>query len=255
MRSSALRMISRGSRLMVSSSGASSRLSFSTSRANSGDSSTPRRTHRPTPTSTMLNEEGQAPAPALERAAHRVGEQRDRAGREQQADRHADLRPAADEAAALGVAPLHAQRHRAAPLAADADPLDQAQQDEQRRRPEAERGVAGQHADERAGDAHQQQGRDQRGLAADPIAEVAEDGRADGAGGEAHGVGRERGERARVGARAREEQMREDQRRGRPVQEEVVPLDRGADGAGDHGAAHLACGADSPHRRCAAPPS
>ena len=42
----------------------------------------------------------------------------------------------------LRVAPLHAQRDRAAPLAADADALDQAQQDEQRRRPEADRGVA-----------------------------------------------------------------------------------------------------------------
>jgi hypothetical protein len=32
---------------------------------------------------------------------------------------------------------------------------------------------------------------------------------------------------------AGEEQLREDQRRGRAVEEEVVPLDRGADGARD----------------------
>ena len=203
-------MISRGSRLMVSSSGGlveavvldlareQRRLEHA-----QADPEADADEHD-------AEQERQAPAPGLERGAHRVGEQRDGAGGEQQADRHADLRPAADEAAALRVAPLHAQRHRAAPLAADADPLDQAQQDEQRRRPEPERGVAGQHADERAGDAHQHQGRDEGRLAPDAIAEVAEDGRADRPGGEADGVGRERGERARVGARAREEELRED---------------------------------------------
>jgi hypothetical protein len=168
-----------------------------------------------------------------------VSEERDRARREQQADRDADLREAADQAAALGVAPLHAQRHGAAPLAADADPLEQAQDDEQRRRPEPKRVVARQHADQRAGDAHQHQGRDQGRLASDAVAVVAEDGRADRAGGEAHRIGRERGEGARIGARAREEEIREDERGRRPVEEEVVPLDRGTDGAGHHGAADL----------------
>ena len=62
---------------------------------------------------------------------------------------------------------------------------------------DADRGEARQHADEHRADPHQQQGRDQGRLAADPVAEVAEDRGADGSGGEADDLGRERGQHAR----------------------------------------------------------
>ena len=58
MRSSALRMISRGLRLMTSTIGWRATVSSSTSRANSGDSITLRRTQRPTPTSSRLSRNG-----------------------------------------------------------------------------------------------------------------------------------------------------------------------------------------------------
>jgi hypothetical protein len=72
---------------------------------------------------------------------------------------------------------------------------------------------------------------DKHRLAADAVAVVTEDQSADGACGEADGERPERGERADSGLRLREEQLVEDERRGGAVQEEVVPLDRGADEA------------------------
>ena len=81
-----------------------------------------------------------------------------------------------------------------------------------------------QQADEERRDAHQQQGGDQRGLASDPVAEVAEDRRADGPGREADELVPNES-RMPVKAACREEQRREDQRGGGAVQEEVVPLD------------------------------
>ena len=60
---------------------------------------------------------------------------------------------------------------------------------------------------------------------------MADDDAADRAGDEADGVGAERRERARQRIERREEQLVEDQRRGGPVEKEVVPLDGGADQA------------------------
>jgi len=50
-------------------------------------------------------DERDAPGPRLERIAGQVADQRDRAGREQQADRDADLRPARDEIRAASGCP------------------------------------------------------------------------------------------------------------------------------------------------------
>ena len=72
---------------------------------------------------------------------------------------------------------------------------------------------------------------DEHRLAADAVAEVTEDDAAQRPRGEADGEGAERRQRADQRARAREEQLAEDQRGGGPVEEEVVPLDRGADEA------------------------
>ena len=178
---------------------ASRRVLFSTSRANSGDSSTPSRIHRPTPTSTRLSRNGIRQPQVSNASPVRWLQQRDRAGREQQADRHADLRPG------CAMRP----RRRGLPHSMDSVtepphspptpmPCSRRRTTSSVGRPEADRGVGRQHADQDAGDAHQQQRRDQRRLAADPVAPVAEDRRADRPRGEADGVGRERRQRARV---------------------------------------------------------
>ena len=62
----------------------------------------------------------------------------------------------------------------AAPLAAETDALPEAQQAEQGGREPSDHRIGRQEGDGRRGDAHQQQGGDQRRLAADPIAEMAE---------------------------------------------------------------------------------
>ena len=87
-------------------------------------------------------------------------------------------------------------QHRAAPFAADADALQHAQHGQDDRAPDADGGIAGHEGDQEGGDAHQQQGGDQRRLAADAVAVVAEDRGADRAADEADEVGAERRQRA-----------------------------------------------------------
>src|SRR5207237_3364704 len=91
------------------------------------------------------------------------------------------------------------------------------------------------------GEAHQHQGGDEGRLAADAVAVVAEDGRADRPGDEADGVDRERLEGPGEGLGLREEELREDEARDDAVEEEVVPLDGGADRGGDDRAPKLHC--------------
>ena len=62
---------------------------------------------------------------------------------------------------------------------------------------------------------------------------MADDDAADRPRDEADGVGAEGGKRARQRVERGEEQAVEDERRRRAVEEEVVPLDRGADQARD----------------------
>src|SRR6516165_10689642 len=72
-----------------------------------------------------------------------------------------------------GACTLHRQQHRAAPFAADADPLDEAQYDQHDRAPDADLLISGDASDKEGRQAGQQQGRDQRGFAADSIAVMA----------------------------------------------------------------------------------
>ena len=109
----------------------------------------------------------------------------------------------------LLVTPFHREQHRAAPLAADRDALQHAQRHEQQRRRDADGCGPGQDADDGRSDAHHQQRDDQRGLAADPVAPVPEDGRPDRPCGEPHEIGRERLHRAGVRAGCGKEQVRE----------------------------------------------
>ena len=131
------------------------------------------------------------------------------------------------------VAVLGGHQHRAAPLAADGEALQQPADQQQDRRRDADGGVRRQQADRERRDAHHHQRDDEHLLAADPVTEVAEDHAAEGPGDEAERVGAEgeqrRGDRLGLG----EEQRAEDEGGGRAVEEEVVPLDGGADQAGE----------------------
>ena len=86
----------------------------------------------------------------------------------------------------------------------------------------------GQQADGEAGHAHQADGQDQDHLAAEPVADVAEDNAAERPGGEAHTVGGEGGDDGAALAQRGEEERPEDQGRGQAVDVEVVVLQGGA---------------------------
>ena len=88
----------------------------------------------------------------------------------------------------VGSRPFHRDQGRAAPFAADAETLDKADDGQDDRAPDADRCVAGDKADREGRQPGQQQGRDQRHLAADAVAVMAEQRRADRAGDKADSV-------------------------------------------------------------------
>jgi len=133
---------------------------------------------------------------------------------------------------------LHRHQHRAAPFATDAQPLHEAQGHEQHRGEHAGLLVGGQQADAERGHAHQHERRHEHGLAAQLVAEVPEDDAAQRPREEADRVGGKGRHRACQRVHVREEQLVEHQRRRRAVEEEVIPLDGGADETGQHHAAH-----------------
>ncbi len=100
------------------------------------------------------------------------------ANRRQVADRIAHLHHGAQHAAALLGRVLDHHQHRAAPLAAEADALEEAKGDEQDRRRDADLGVGRQQADQEGAQPHDDDGDGEHRLAADAIAEMAEDGSA-----------------------------------------------------------------------------
>ena len=191
---------------MTSRIGAFSILLLSTSCLKTGVSRMPRRIHRPMPIRTMLSRNGTRQPQAMKSAPDQALNARiTRLDRNRPA-RHAELRPGGDEAAAvMGARPLHGDQHRAAPFAADADALQGAQDGQDDGAPDADGVVAGHEGDQERGDAHQQQRGDQRRLAADAVAVMAEDRRADRAADEADEIGAERRQRAgqRIGSSGR----------------------------------------------------
>ena len=161
------------------------------------------------------------------------GEQQEDAAGEEEPDRRAELREHAVPRALAGRRVLDRQQHRAAPLAAETEALAEATQREENRRRDTDRAVGRQRADGDGGQAHRQQRGDQRGLAADAVAEVAEERRADRPRDEGDRERRQRGERGGRRIRRRKEQARKDEHRRRGVDVEVEELDRGADQAGE----------------------
>jgi hypothetical protein len=124
-------------------------------------------------------------------------------------------------------------QHGAAPFAADAKSLRDAQHHERDRCPRSDLLIRRQQPDQKRGDAHHHQRQHEHRLASDPIAVVADDDAADGTRNEADGVGAERGECAGQRVKGRKEQAVEHECGRRPIEKKVVPLDRGADETGE----------------------
>ena len=150
------------------------------------------------------------------------------------------MRPRRNKAAMMvGARPFHRQQNRAAPLAANPDTLDETQDGQDDRTPDADLGVSRHERDQKGRDAHQQQSRDQCRFAPDAVAVVAENRGAYRAGNKADCVNAEglQSTDQRIGRR--EVQLRKDQPGDGAVQKEIIPLDRRADRAGDHRPAQL----------------
>src|SRR5262249_31875051 len=149
--------------------------------------------------------ERQAPTPREELVTRHLAEGNNREVGEEQTAGHAELRPRRDEAARMvGARPFHRQQHRAAPLAADADTLDEAQDRENHRAPDADGLIGGHERNQERRDPHQHERRDQRRYAADAVAVVPEERRADRAGNEANRIYADGLERSRTGMRVSE---------------------------------------------------
>ncbi len=128
---------------------------------------------------------------------------------------------------------LQAHRVRARLLTRGGEPLQQPGRDQQDRRGDADAVVGRQAADQERRETHEQQRGHQHALAAEPVADVPEEHRADRAGEVADAERRQRQQRARGRVRRREEDLAEDEGRGGAVDEEVVVLQRAPDPRGD----------------------
>ena len=185
--------------------------------------------------------EGKTPTPGQEivivHGSREDSEQRDG---DQEAPGHADMHERGEEAAAVRRRVLDRHRHAPAVLAADADALEQAQHDQRDWRGDADLRIGRHEADQESAEPHDQDGEEQRGLAADAVAEMAKQHAAKRPGAitdEERCEGEQRADQ-RIGAR--KEHLVEDERgRGR-IQREVVILDHVADGAGQRHLANVA---------------
>ncbi len=174
----------------------------------------------------VTNETTEAANTAL-RIRLQLAEGEHREIRQEQAARHAELRPGRYQAAlAVVTRPFHRQQNGPTPFAADADALKHPQHRQDNRAPDADRFVGRNECNQEGGDAHAQQRCNQRRLAADAVSIVAEDRCADRAPYKADEIGSEGGERRRQRIRIGKEQLAENEPGCRAVKEEVVPLDR-----------------------------
>ena len=133
---------------------------------------------------------------------------------------------------------LGRDQRRPAPLAAKPDALQEAQRGEEPRRENAGRRISRERADQGRRQAHHQHGGDQRRLAPDPVAEMPEQERANGAGEKGDAEGEIGVERLGLGGGLGEEHRPEHQRRRSAEDVEVVEFDRRADEARQHDPAH-----------------
>ncbi len=165
-------------------------------------------------------------------------EQRDHTRRQTQSHCQTDLRIGGELPAFVSRRVFECHEHRAAPFAAQPDALQQAQEQQDQRRRNADAVVGRHESDEERRNAHDRQRNDQQGFAPELVTEVSEENPAERARGEAHGIDGvgERGGDERVAAG--EEEFVEHEPGDGPVQKEVVPLDGRADQAGQRDRAH-----------------
>ena len=133
----------------------------------------------------------------------------------------------------VGSRPLHRHQDRAAPFSADSDTLDEPQDGEQHRAPDAYGRVRRNEGHGKGREPHEQQGGDQRRFASDAVAIMAKDGGADGPCDEADRVDEECLKRADQGIGVRKVELGKDQPGDSAIEEKVVPLDGSADRARD----------------------
>src|SRR4029077_8610246 len=110
-------------------------------------------------------------------------------------------------------------------FAAKPDALDEAQHDQDNRRERADRGIGRQKADAEGAYAHDEQRQDQHRLAAETIADMAEQRPAKRTRQEAIRVGAESGQRAGERIEGWKQRLVEDKRGGRGINQEVIPFD------------------------------
>ncbi len=195
------------------------------------------------------HQERDAPAPAVETLLHGQAAGQDHQQRQEQAAGGGDLDEAGVEAAVFVGRVLGHISRRAAVFAAQGQPLQHAQGDQDDRRRHADAGVAGQHTDQEGRQAHDDDGDEEGVFAAHQVAEAAEHQGAEGAYREARGEGQQGGD---VGAGFVEagEELLGDDRRQRAVEVEVVPLEHGAQRGGENHPSHagIAPCIAAPHR-------
>ena len=126
---------------------------------------------------------------------------------------------------------LDRHQHRAAPFAADADPLEDTEHQKQDRRPDSDGGVGWKNADQEGSQTHDEQREDKDGLAADAVPIVTEDDPADRAGYEADEESRIGQQGAGDRIEVREKQLVQYQWRHDAIQKEIIPLDGRTDRA------------------------
>ncbi len=123
------------------------------------------------------------------------------------------------------------ENHRTGPgdFPCHCEALDQTQHHQHGRCPEADLAVGRQQAHGHGGETHEEHAQQQDVLAAACIAPVAQEERTDGAGNIAHAVGGQRGNDGDLGVGVGEKDLRENQRRGLGINEEVVVFQGGTD--------------------------
>ena len=183
--------------------------------------------------------EGNAPAPGLEIGFGKFGRKRKDQRCEHQSDRKSDLNEAAVEPAFAGRRVLDNHQGSAAPFAAKADALDDAQQNEKDRRKHADGCVVRKQADAERAQPHDEHGQHQHRLASEAIAKMAEQRAAERSRQKAHSVGAERRQRAGQRVDGRKEGLVEYERRRGRINQEIIPLDDGADAARKYDRSHF----------------
>ena len=128
------------------------------------------------------------------------------------------------------------QKNGSGPLTTESKSLQDTKQQKQNRCNDPDLSCGRKDTHERRRDTHDEHREGKRFLAPDAIADVTEHHSADGANEKADREGRKRKHGPDKGTLVGEEQLVEDEARGRRIEEEVVPLDRRAEQArGDDG--------------------